>query len=73
MGLFVHLNQNPKNKEIPMDPRERLLGIGKLYLKRGEPIPVTLLAEAEELGLSLSEFGLPTTSYSDDNNQEGDI
>jgi len=42
-----------------MDPRERLLGMGKLYLKRGEPIPLTLLSEADELGLSLSDFGLP--------------
>ena len=42
-----------------MDPRERLLGIGKLYLKRGEPIPLDLLVEAEEIGLSLVEFGLP--------------
>lgn len=44
-----------------MDPRERLLGIGKLYLKRGEPIPIDLLAEADELGLSMSDFGLPAT------------
>ena len=44
-----------------MDPRERLLGMGKLYLKRGEPIPLTLLSEADELGLSLSDFGLPET------------
>lgn len=52
-----------------MDPRERLLGMGKLYLQRGEPIPLTLLAEAEELGLSLAEFGLPTHAVDDD----GDI
>ena len=52
-----------------MDPRERLLGIGKLYLERGEPIPITLLAEAEALGLSISEFGEPTNSTSSD---EGD-
>lgn len=69
-----------------MDPRERLLGIGKLYLMRGEPIPLTLLSEAEELGLSLELFGLSTTSTDEDcieketssyanNNQdqEGDI
>ena len=53
----------------PMDPRERLLGMGKLYLKRGQPIPITLLAEAEEHGLSLAEFGLPTNAVDDD----GDI
>lgn len=49
-----------------MDPRERLLGIGKLYQLRGEPIPLTLLAEAEELDLSLAEFGLPTNHIDDD-------
>ena len=42
-----------------MDPRERILGMGKLYLKRGQPIPLDLLVEAEEMGLSLTEFGLP--------------
>ena len=52
-----------------MDPRERLLGMGKLYLQRGEPITLTLLAEAEEHGLSLAEFGLPTNAVDDD----GDI
>jgi len=45
------------------------LGIGKLYLKRGEPIPVDLLAEAEAMGLTLSEFGLPEHNETDD---EGD-
>ena len=49
-----------------MDPRERLLGMGKLYLQRGEPIPLTLLAEAEELGLSHAEFGLPTNAIDED-------
>lgn len=55
-----------------MDPRERLLGIGKLYLKRGEPIPLDLLVEAEEMGLSLVEFGQPeNNNYNegDDNNE----
>ncbi len=54
-----------------MDPRERLLGIGKLYLKRGQPIPLDLLVEAEELGLSLVEFGLPTTN--NNNEKEGEL
>ena len=54
-----------------MDPRERLLGMGKVYLKRGEPIPLDLLAEADELGLSLEEFGLPTIET--DETEEGDI
>jgi hypothetical protein len=42
-----------------MNPRERLLGMGRLYLMRGEPIPLTLLAEAETYGLMLSEFEQP--------------
>ena len=53
-----------------MDPRERILGMGKLYLKRGLAIPVDLLAEAEQLGLSLAEFGLPTNNH--DEQDEGD-
>ena len=45
-----------------MHPRERILEMGKLYLDRGEPIPLDLLAEADKWGLSLSEFGEPTTT-----------
>ena len=54
-----------------MEPRERLLGIGKLYLKRGQRIPLDLLVEAEELVLSLVEFGLPTTL--NNNKEEGEF
>lgn len=53
-----------------MDPRERLLGMGKLYLQRGQPIPLDLLAEAEELGLHLTEFGLPSNEPLDDEGEE---
>lgn len=42
-----------------MNPREKILGMGKLYLMRGEPIPLDLLAEAERLGLSLIMFEQP--------------
>lgn len=55
-----------------MDPRERILGMGKLYLKRGLPIPVDLLAEAEVHGLTLSQFGLPE-NHNEDETDEGDI
>lgn len=55
-----------------MDPRERVLGLGKLHLQRGEPIPLTLLVEAEELGLSLAEFGLPTNPIDEDGNLNND-
>jgi hypothetical protein len=54
-----------------MDPRERLLGMGKLYLMRGEPIPLDLLAKADELGLSMVDFGLPTNNETE--TEEGDI
>ena len=43
--------------------------MGRRYLERGQPIPLTLLAEAESMGLSLAEFGLPTNAVDDD----GDI
>jgi len=43
-----------------MNPREKLLGIGKLYLMRGEPIPIDILVQADELGLSVEDFGEPT-------------
>ena len=55
-----------------MDPRERLLGMGKLYLKRGQPIPLTLLAEADELGLSLADFGLPTTPTTEEGEDDNE-
>ena len=42
-----------------MDPRERILGIGKLHVLRGEPIPLDVLAEADRLGLSLLDFDQP--------------
>lgn len=54
-----------------MDPRERVLGMGKLYLMRGQPIPLDLLVEAEELGLSVVEFGLPE-NYNPDEGEMND-
>ena len=47
-----------------MNQREKLLGLGKLYLSRGEPIPLDLLAQADSLGLSIEDFGEPVvTTY----------
>ena len=34
-----------------MNPRERLLGVGRWYISRGEPIPLTILTEADKYGL----------------------
>lgn len=42
-----------------MNPREKLLGIGKLHLMRGEPIPLDILVQADQLGLSVEDFGEP--------------
>jgi len=44
-----------------MDPRERLLGLAVIYRQRGDPIPLDVLAEADQLGLSLEEFDEPVT------------
>ena len=55
-----------------MDPRERILGMGKLYLKRGLPIPLDLLVEAEELGLSLVEFGQPATHKTEEGEDDNE-
>ena len=44
-----------------MNPEELLLGRVKTLRKRGKPIPLDLLAEADHLGLSLIEFDEPTT------------
>ena len=49
-----------------MNPREMLLGIGKLYLQRGDPIPIDILAKADELGLSIEDFGEPTIPHNDE-------
>lgn len=51
-----------------MHPREFLLGKARLLLKRGEPIPLDMLAEAEQLGLVLD-----TLEDNEANLQEGDI
>jgi len=42
-----------------MHPRERLLGLAQLYRQRGEPVPLDILVEAEQLGLSLQVFDEP--------------
>ena len=42
-----------------MNPRERLLGVGRWYISRGEPIPLTILSEADKYGLDLTEFDQP--------------
>jgi hypothetical protein len=54
-----------------MNPREKVLGMGNLYLQRGEPIPIDLLAEADQLGLSLEDFDQPTNFNA--NSQEGEF
>jgi hypothetical protein len=46
---------------ILMDPKERLLNVAAIYRQRGDPIPLDVLAEADQLGLSLEEFDEPST------------
>lgn len=53
-----------------MHPRERLLGLARLLQERGEPIPLDMLAQAEELGLVLDTLEEQQTPA---NSQEGDI
>ena len=53
-----------------MHPRERLLGMARLLRMRGEPIPLDMMVEAEQLGLSLTEFDQPKTNQA---NMEGDL
>ena len=54
-----------------MHPKERVLNLVSLYRARGEPIPLDLLAQADELGLSVSELDEPTIT--DNETEEGDI
>lgn len=42
-----------------MNPRVKLLGMAKLLQLRGLPIPLDMLAQADELGLSLARFDQP--------------
>ena len=54
-----------------MHPRERLLGVAQLYRQRGQPVPLDVLVEAEQLGLSLQIFDEPT--HHNANSHEGEI
>ena len=42
-----------------MHPREKVLGKAKLLLEKGQPIPVDLLAQADELGIDLTVLQEP--------------
>jgi hypothetical protein len=57
-------------QEAVLHPREYLLGKAKLLLQRGEPIPLDMLAEAEQLGLVLDTL---EDQQHNANSQEGDI
>ena len=52
-----------------MHPRERVLGMARFYKERGQPIPLDLIAEADELGLIISELEQPIVETQD---HEGD-
>tara|TARA_A100001011_G_C14283603_1_gene832635 strand:- start:492 stop:677 length:186 start_codon:yes stop_codon:yes gene_type:complete len=57
-----------------MHPREKLLGKVKLYQQRGLPIPLILLAQADELGVDLEILDEPkiTTEGEFDNGKSKD-
>ena len=48
-----------------MHPKERVLNLVSLYRQKGEPIPLDLLAQADELGLSVEELDEPITNNPD--------
>jgi len=50
-----------------MNPREKVLGMGNLYIRRGLPIPIDILAEADRLGLSVTDFDQPSNPQTEDN------
>jgi len=52
-----------------MHPRERVLGMARHFIKRGLPIPVDLIAEADELGLIITQLDQPKVETPD---HEGD-
>jgi len=56
--------------EKRMKSRERLLGIAAVFRKRGQPIPIDILAEAERQGLMLEDLEEP--KQRGDNCPEGD-
>ena len=43
-----------------MHLREHVLGLARLHTLRGEPVPADLLAQADSLGILLSELDQPT-------------
>lgn len=58
-----------------MHPRERVLGVALLYKRKGENIPVDVMAEMDQYGIDLSEFidlPLPTeqTLITEENEME---
>lgn len=53
-----------------MHLRERVLGLARLHRLRGEPVPADLLAEADSLGILLSELDQPTNPTTIDHLKE---
>lgn len=53
-----------------MHLRERVLGLARLHRLRGEPVPADLLAEADSLGILLSELDQPTNPTTIDKHKE---
>lgn len=45
-----------------MHPRERVLGVALLAKRKGEQVPLDVLAELDRYGLDVSEFCEPPTT-----------
>ena len=48
-----------------MDEIEAVLGLAMTLKERGEPLPLDLLARADELGVSVEHLDQPKTHHTD--------
>jgi hypothetical protein len=55
-----------------MNQREKVLGMGNLYIELGLPVPMDILVEAERLGLSLHDFDQPTINLTEEGDADND-
>lgn len=68
---FVRLDLNVARISA-MNQREKVLGMGNLYIELGLPVPMDILVEAERLGLSLHDFDQPTINLTEEGDADND-
>ncbi len=59
-----------------MNEREKVLQMALILMKHGEPLPIDLLARAEQLGIEVTDLEQPNNqnnTQSDATFQEGEI